>query len=303
MSLDKIKKHSSDRQFLHGDVTISSLVLFGCCLTEEHTCGILMTSHEWTGSEHRFSTPERDRMREYRRPTLCVIDENGYDVTKTLHNDSSGGSLSNLSDSNCGILAGSDCGVSITESPDHNANFTKPETKSCLWNNTCVKTSNDKDLDLSELKATTTRLKLTTRRPSTVAWKQEHFNSSCDPVLPKFDPSTLQTAVDDTFTEERKNRINEALAWLRNELQRMRNEDEVLARQLLSIRHDIHQLKLQRSCEEHQEMLEDVTMDMEEKHALNEISDILITDSVQDSPLKHLGVTRMHLSARRFSTC
>lgn len=83
----------------------------------------------------------------------------------------------------------------------------------------------------------------------------------------------------------------------------MRSEDEVLARKLLSIRQDIHKLKLQRSCQEHQEMLEDVTMDMEENYVINEISDIPITDSVNHTPLKHLGVTRMHLSARRFSTC
>jgi len=83
----------------------------------------------------------------------------------------------------------------------------------------------------------------------------------------------------------------------------MRSEDEVLARKLLSIRQDIHKLKLQRSCQEHQEMLDDVTMDMEENYVIHEISDIPLTDSVNDTPLKHLGVTRMHLSARRFSTC
>lgn len=83
----------------------------------------------------------------------------------------------------------------------------------------------------------------------------------------------------------------------------MRSEDEILARKLLSIRHDIHKLKLERSCEKHQEMLDDVTMDMEENDVINMISDMPITDSVHDTPLKHLGVTRYHLSARRFSTC
>ena len=83
----------------------------------------------------------------------------------------------------------------------------------------------------------------------------------------------------------------------------MRNQDELLARKLLSIRHDIHQLKLQKSCEEHQEMLEDVAMEMEEFSQLSVISDMPITDSVSDTPLKQLGVMRMHLSARRFSTC
>ena len=85
--------------------------------------------------------------------------------------------------------------------------------------------------------------------------------------------------------------------------QEMRLQDQVLARQLLSLRHEIHQLKLQRSCEEHQEMLEDVTMDIAETHELQEICDIPLSDSMNGTPLKHLGVTRMHLSARRFSTC
>jgi len=62
-------------------------------------------------------------------------------------------------------------------------------------------------------------------------------------------------------------------------------------------------LPLQRSCLQHQEMMEDVTEDMEEKNVLNVISDAPLPDSVHDTPLKHLGVTRMHLSARRFSTC
>ena len=50
-------------------------------------------------------------------------------------------------------------------------------------------------------------------------------------------------------------------------------------------------------------MLEDVAMDMEESNILSVISDMPISHSVSDTPLKQLGVTRMHVSARRFSTC
>lgn len=82
----------------------------------------------------------------------------------------------------------------------------------------------------------------------------------------------------------------------------MRTQDQTLARQLLTIRSDIHQLKLARSCEQHQDMLDDVQSEMEE---LEEFADVLDlpTHCLNDSPLKHLGVTRMNLSARRFSTC
>ena len=83
----------------------------------------------------------------------------------------------------------------------------------------------------------------------------------------------------------------------------MRSQDETLARTLLSIRQDIHQLKLERSCEEHRDMLDDITMDIEETSQINEFCDLPIMDYVSDTPLKHLGVTRMHLNARRFSTC
>lgn len=82
----------------------------------------------------------------------------------------------------------------------------------------------------------------------------------------------------------------------------MRTQDHDLARQLLCIRQDIHKLKLQWSCEEHQEMLDDFQMDMEELHELNEICDLPL-ELVNNNPLKHLGVTRMNLSSRRFSMC
>ncbi|XP_053401724.1 protein FAM167A-like [Mercenaria mercenaria] len=254
-------------------------------------CAILfMTSNECIIQNTVRAAPEREKMREYRRPTLCVIDENGFEIAKDDE-------IKGLSGSDVDNH-GNEIKVSLNDySRDCNGNVTNVENNRLLCPNI------EKDLDLSELKATAARLKLSTRRQSTVAWQQRHLNATRDPVIPKFDLDTLNEHKDDSFTEERKKRINEALAWLRTELQQMRNEDEVLARKLLSIRHDIHQLKLQRSCEEHQDMLDDVTMDMEENDELHEISDFPITDSMHDTPLKHLGVTKMHLSARRFSTC
>lgn len=82
----------------------------------------------------------------------------------------------------------------------------------------------------------------------------------------------------------------------------MRTQDQTLARQFLTIKQDIAQLKLRRSCEEHQEMLEDVQSELEE---LNEMSDVLDlpVSSLSDTPLKQLGITRMNMSRRRFSMC
>lgn len=263
------------------------------------------------------------KMKELRRPTLCVIDENGIEVTEPEIEDFDEGirqiSLSeptspdtadrlsfvqnflapvksNTATINC-VENGSLNAITKFSVKDHNANVTSNVT-SCENN------------DLSELKATTARLKLSTRRQSYVTWKDQYLDTkkSVKPIVE--DNHVNKTLIgdkidvrDDGFTEDRKNRINESLEWLRNELLEMRLQDQVLARQLLSLRHEIHKLKLQRSCAEHREMLEDVTMDIEEIHQLQEITDIPLTDSMNDTPLKHLGVTRMHLSARRFSTC
>lgn len=245
-----------------------------------------MTSHDPVPNGITRAHVERvDKMREYRRPTLCVIDENGAEVASGICADDSDDIK--ISFDNLAIR-------------DLNSNLTKFNGSDVL---TIPEPEKDSDLDFSKLKATTTRLNLTTRRPSTVAWQQQYLNKSTIHIKPNFDIDKNADKDDDCFTEERKNRINEALAWLRQELQEMRSQDESLARTLLSIRHDIQQLKLQRTCKEHREMLDDVAMDIEEESQMSDICDTPILDSVNDSPLKHLGVTRMNLSARRFSTC
>lgn len=84
----------------------------------------------------------------------------------------------------------------------------------------------------------------------------------------------------------------------------MRSQDQHLARQLLCIRQDIQQIKLDKSCEVHQDMLADVELEMEELEELAEICDQLPPDpELHDNPLRHIGVTRMNISRRRFSTC
>ena len=82
----------------------------------------------------------------------------------------------------------------------------------------------------------------------------------------------------------------------------MQHVDQHLARQLLSLRHDIHQLRLSRSCQEHQELLDDVHSELQEQGELSELLDLPNT-SLNHTPLQQIGVTRMNISARRFSTC
>ena len=82
--------------------------------------------------------------------------------------------------------------------------------------------------------------------------------------------------------------------------QAMRTQDQDIARKLLSLRHEMHALKLQWSCDDHQDMLDEAQCDLQEMHELQDICDTPL-DSVQPHPLKQIGVTKMNLNARRFS--
>lgn len=66
--------------------------------------------------------------------------------------------------------------------------------------------------DLSALKATAIRLNLRTRRSSFLEWQAWMDRSRAPPVLPPYGDST------DKLTSERKERINDALEWLKTEL-------------------------------------------------------------------------------------
>ena len=76
----------------------------------------------------------------------------------------------------------------------------------------------------------------------------------------------------------------------------MREQDHALARRLVELRQDIQQVKLQRSYQEHQDILEEAIDMIDDKDKL--------FDALPDafSPtLKQCGVTKMNLSTRRFS--
>ena len=85
----------------------------------------------------------------------------------------------------------------------------------------------------------------------------------------------------------------------------MRNADQELARTLVTLRHDLHNLKLEFSCNEHRMVLEDVQYDLEEEDILSELCDspLGIGPLSPLAPLKQFGVTKMNIERRRFSLC
>ena len=168
------------------------------------------------------------------RPTLCVIDENGIQITEDeieILGDENHNRKTSLTD-----VFHPDLSDRLSFVQNHIASIDNSRTRSPTLrrkipvrdHNSNVTSCEDTDLgetDLSELKATATRLNLRTRRQSYVTWKDQYIDhkSSVKPSLGKL--NTDQTVTengtnkpDDEFTEERKNRINEALGWLRNEL-------------------------------------------------------------------------------------
>lgn len=212
-------------------------------------------------------------MKEYRRPSLSVIDEsNNNDEEKDL------------------ILPS----ITVTCCDDSNQASDNDDVSSV------TSSRSGSETDLAHLKVTANRLRLATRRSSIVEWKEQYLDRPRRRSRPDLKVDFDHNG-NDVLTEDRKNKINEALVWIKDELRAMRSQDQALARTLLSLRHDIHKLKLNRSCQEHREMLDDVTKDMEEIQQLKDISDLHV-DTVEN-PLKHLGVTSYNLTARRFSTC
>ncbi|XP_039204833.1 protein FAM167A-like isoform X2 [Crotalus tigris] len=86
---------------------------------------------------------------------------------------------------------------------------------------------------------------------------------------------------------------------------KMQAMDHQLARQLMGLRAQIHQLKVEQACHHHKEMLDDVTFELE---GSEEDLDLLCNISPKmafllSTPLKHIGVTRMNINSRHFSLC
>uniref|UniRef100_A0AAR2KGJ2 Family with sequence similarity 167 member B n=2 Tax=Pygocentrus nattereri TaxID=42514 RepID=A0AAR2KGJ2_PYGNA len=151
--------------------------------------------------------------------------------------------------------------------------------------------------DLDSVKALTAKLNLETRRPSYVEWRER--------LRSRAEGGGGVEAADGASNVCGFDTIDEALEWLRSELREMQLQDNRLARQLIRLRGEIHQLKVEQTCHRHKEMLDDATLELEE---CGEESDLLCDIPLKaaftlSTPLKHLGLTKMNLNARRFSLC
>ncbi|KAJ8385547.1 hypothetical protein AAFF_G00185010 [Aldrovandia affinis] len=173
--------------------------------------------------------------------------------------------------------------------------------------------------DLDSVKALTEKLKLQTRRPSYLEWKErlqsqpwkdEPASPDDTSVATEKDANQLEVVMDEDSDPTVRNvcgfdTLDDALDWLRKELREMQLQDNRLARQLIRLRVEIHRLKVEQVCHRHKEMLDDATYELEE---CGEESDLLCDIPMKaafalSTPLKHLGLTKMNINSRRFSLC
>ncbi|XP_022103644.1 protein FAM167A-like [Acanthaster planci] len=164
--------------------------------------------------------------------------------------------------------------------------------------------------ELEKLKSVATRLDLPTKRPSIVEWRatldKPPFlqNGNCSDSDDQFGLRRCLECCEKTEVE-RKEELQRSINWIKDELAAMKSQDHVLAMQLMRLRSEIQQLRLQRSITEHKELIEDAAYSMEEeleqKTGLCDTPVLGIFLPGLDNPLKDFGVTRMNLNARRFS--
>ncbi|KAI5947180.1 Tyrosine-protein kinase Lck [Manis javanica] len=141
----------------------------------------------------------------------------------------------------------------------------------------------DEDAEKASLdcvKALTVKLQLQTRRPSYLEWtarvQSEAWRS------PQARPGPGGPGAICGFDS-----MDSALEWLRRELREMQAQDRQLARQLLQLRAQLHQLKVDQACHLHQELLDEAELELE----LEPGAGLILAQ-----PLRHLGLTRMNIS-------
>ncbi|XP_032900711.1 protein FAM167B isoform X1 [Amblyraja radiata] len=170
----------------------------------------------------------------------------------------------------------------------------------------------DEEDDLGQLKALADKLKLQTRRPSFAEW-QERLQGDPWRECGDGEPAGAGTGSGSGQPTRRVDiavhsicgftNIAGAVGWLRAELKDMQAVDQQLARRLISLRREMHRLKVEQMCHQHKQMLEEVTMGLEE---CEEESDLLCDIPLKaafslSTPLKHIGITKMNINSRRFS--
>ncbi|PIK45862.1 hypothetical protein BSL78_17282 [Apostichopus japonicus] len=115
-----------------------------------------------------------------------------------------------------------------------------------------IQEEKETESELERLKDVTLRLNLKTTRPSYVEWQEnlhQFYQKKRSVLAQKWHVNKIRPR------EEGK--IAETLQWLREELISMKSQDHALAMQLMQIRSQIQQVKLQKSCEEHRDLIED----------------------------------------------
>ncbi|KAH9496719.1 hypothetical protein Btru_009781 [Bulinus truncatus] len=168
--------------------------------------------------------------------------------------------------------------------------------------------------DLGRVKSLANRLKLSTRRQSYLSWLADgdvkrQLLHSVDVTEEgtnerrEMSPNvkTLTSGESCGKEDDESSRINGLLDSIRSDLQNMKTQDQNLARQLLNLYQEMVNVRLSWSCQVHQELLDEVQSNIEELQELPNVLDL--PSNFLDCPLKHVGVTRLNLSARRFSAC
>ncbi|XP_067312144.1 protein FAM167A [Pseudorasbora parva] len=181
---------------------------------------------------------------------------------------------------------------------------------------------------LSSLKALTEKLKLETRKPSSLDWRaqleamltQSHRVSEALEATGNTEKQKTSGPLNwakpplgsGVIHEGRLPSVNrlgfgstdQALEWLRKELAEMRLQDQQLARQLMNLRSDINNQRIVQTCSQHRKMLNDATFELEERDDMSDLCDVLISPGLGlSSTLKVIGVTKMNINSRRFSLC
>ncbi|XP_071804339.1 protein FAM167A-like isoform X1 [Asterias amurensis] len=169
-------------------------------------------------------------------------------------------------------------------------------------------TSSDDEDELKKLKSMTKRLRLSTRRPSYVEWC-ENLPKMLDLNANTKKCDTVEDVGDDNISSysRRINTVEENIKWVRKELIAMKSQDHRLAIQLMRLRSDIQQLKLQKSYHEYRELIDTATESAQEgREQQTPLCDLPFRREngllfALEKPLKDFGVTRLNLFARRFS--
>uniref|UniRef100_A0A673TW18 Family with sequence similarity 167 member B n=1 Tax=Suricata suricatta TaxID=37032 RepID=A0A673TW18_SURSU len=160
--------------------------------------------------------------------------------------------------------------------------------RSLAWARPALGEENEEDEEeesLDSVKALTAKLQLQTRRPSYLEWTARVQSQAWHRAQPRPGlgvPGTL-CGFDS---------MDSALEWLRQELREMQAQDQQLAGQLLRLRAQLHRLKVDQACHLHQELLDEAELELE----LEPGAGLALAP-----PLRHLGLTRMNISSRRFT--